>query len=371
MVICMLFSLVAALVSSLGFRYSNSLLFFQMIFCVTLFQTLRWLRLIEFRHPLPSPTPSLSSNMIPNLSPHLQQWFTFFMKLAPISIFYMLNAGCGMLSLQGLSLPMFSVLKRFTPIIVAVIEYVLWKRTTTRMVTMSLLLCASGFILAGLGDLVFDFGAYTLAIASCVSQALYLINVDKVGKELSLTSHELLYYNSLISLFLLAPFVWLTGELHASLFIYDGWSNPTFLIGLIVMLALGTSLNYFQFLCTQGQEKKGETYIYRERESFRGVAFFAARVCLTDPQCVLFAVLSFVCSEFSVDDLHGWCHERHTHHDRGILHGHHPSTHILDHGDTIYISIVTDISRVCFLFSLPFSSSAVSPSLCLTCLASS
>lgn len=240
------------LVNNLGFGYTNTLLLMQMAFCVALFAATRAIGVMAFTHVLP-PAPSRIAwwAVSPSWS-HAASWALFLWRLTPVSLFSLVNAGCGMLSLAGLSLPMYSVLKRFTPLVVVGLEYALYRRIATSRVLVSLALCASGFVLAGLGDLVFDAGAYGLAISSCVSQALYLMSVDRVGRELGLASHELLYYNSLLSLVALAPFVAATGEMRQALFEFQGWTDTTFLTCLLIMLLLGISLNYCQFLCTQG-----------------------------------------------------------------------------------------------------------------------
>ena len=230
------------LVSSLGFHYSNALLTLQMAACVGLFGAGGAVGWVRFSHPTPKP-----------LSRRLGSRWTLLAKLAPLSVFYMGNALSGMLSLQGLSLPMFSVLKRFTPILVAGMELLLLGRRTSSKVTASLALCAGGFVLAGMGDLVFDARAYALAMLSCASQAAYLMSVERVGKELQMQSHEMLFYNSALSLLLLTPIVLATGELQACITEYTRWSDPTFIACFTLMLAFGMSLNYCQFLCTQGQ----------------------------------------------------------------------------------------------------------------------
>jgi hypothetical protein len=90
------------LVSSLGFSYSNTLLTFQQLACVLLF----WLSHVSgigswgrFTHPPVAPD---------------RRWgrWTLYVRLMPLSLFSCGNAMAGMLSLQGLSVPMFSVLKR-------------------------------------------------------------------------------------------------------------------------------------------------------------------------------------------------------------------------------------------------------------------
>jgi drug/metabolite transporter (DMT)-like permease len=146
------------------------------------------------------------------------------------------------------------VLSRFTPVVVAVLEFFMLGRRTSTAVALSLGMCCCGFIIAGIGDLVFNLAAYSLALFSCLSQALYLITVDRTGRELGMQSHELLYYNSLLSLLVLLPMVLWTGELKSALFEFEGWTSPLFLFCLVMMLLLGMSLNYCQFLCTQGKQ---------------------------------------------------------------------------------------------------------------------
>lgn len=227
-----------ALVSSLVFSYSNALLTMQMGACVLLFQVARATGWSRFTHPQPKPG---------------GRWgrFELYVRLLPLSLAYCGNAMAGMLSLQGLSLPMYSVLKRFTPLLVAAAEFVLFGKRTSRRVLAALALCMIGFILAGLGDLVFDARAYALAMISCASQGAYMISVDHVGRALEMQSHELLYYNSLLSLLVILPWVVYTGEMQSALFEYAGWSSPLFLFALSAMILLGMSLNYTMFLCTQ------------------------------------------------------------------------------------------------------------------------
>jgi len=229
------------LVSTLGFSYSNALLTIQQSACVVLFMLSAATGIGswgQFTHPPARP----------------HRWFgrwTLYVRLMPLALFSCGNALAGMLSLQGLSLPMFSVLKRFTPALVALAEFVLFGRRVSRLVVTSLLLVTVGFVVAGAGDLVFDLKAYSLALLSCTLQAGYLIVAERSGRELALQSHELLFYNSLLSLpFLLSLVTW-SGELGEALFVYPFWSSPTFLVCLCAMVLMGMSLNYTQFLCTQ------------------------------------------------------------------------------------------------------------------------
>lgn len=74
-----------------------------------------------------------------------------------------------------------------------------------------------GALIAGASDLTFDIAGYLFALASCVSQAAYLIYVAKSGAERNLNSFGLLFYNSVLSLPFLLVIITLNGELTNSL----------------------------------------------------------------------------------------------------------------------------------------------------------
>lgn len=135
-----------ALISVYGFNYSYVLLLFQLVLCVLLFHILLCFNLFTFTHPLPKL----------GTSSYKYGRYTHIIKLIPLSCFSMLNSSSGMSSLQNLSLPMYSVLKRMTPLFVAIIQYILYKKKQSHMVIISLVLVACGIVIAQAGDLVFD-----------------------------------------------------------------------------------------------------------------------------------------------------------------------------------------------------------------------
>lgn len=296
------------LVSGLGFHYSQALLSLQMGACVAMFLMARALGWVRFTHPMPK-------------TAHSRWWGRgeLYVRLLPLSIAYCGNAMAGMLSLQGLSLPMYSVLKRFTPLLVASAEWVWFGRRTSPRVMAALALCTGGFVLAGLGDLVFDAKAYALAMISCASQAAYMISVERVGKALEMQSHELLYYNSLLSLSMILPWVLYTGELHASLFEYPHWNSPLFLAALGMMVLLGISLNWTMFLCTQVSSCSSLPSPTHTCMVWGTHGAAGGRFCLKLDPC--FLCLCVYAGEFAADHLHGRRDQRSGHDGRGILHG--------------------------------------------------
>ncbi|KAK9207747.1 hypothetical protein WN944_000093 [Citrus x changshan-huyou] len=152
-------------------------------------------------------------------------------KLLPVSLFYNANVAFALASLKGVNIPMYIAIKRLTPLAVLVAGFFSGKGKPTTQVTVSVLLTATGCVIAALGDFSFDLFGYSMALTSVFFQTMYLVLVEKSGAEDGLSSVEIMFYNSFLSL----PFL----------------SNSfSFLVILILSLVMGIILNFTMFLCT-------------------------------------------------------------------------------------------------------------------------
>lgn len=166
-----------------------------------------------------------------------------------VSILYSANVGIALVALSSLNIPMYSTFKRLTTAVVMILEFFILKKRASPMVIACVALMSVGAIVAGLGDVSFDFTGYSMAIISCVVQASYLVYVAKKEKELDLNSFGLLNYNSILSL----PFVILVGFVqgeYTAAWSYPRWSEFYFLFNFTMACALGAFLNYSIFVCT-------------------------------------------------------------------------------------------------------------------------
>jgi solute carrier family 35 protein len=172
--------------------------------------------------------------------------------LAPIAALYCSNTAFALASLDGLSVPIYTTLKRLTPACV-LLAHAASGRPPTRDVAASVLITVLGCVLAGAGDLAFDPAAYAYACASCALQTCYLLSVEKARAGLS--SWELLLYNSLLSAPLLAALCILDGEAgRAARTLPALMSGPRaagFATTFGAALFLGILLNFSIFLCTR------------------------------------------------------------------------------------------------------------------------
>lgn len=172
-------------------------------------------------------------------------------KLLPISIFYNANVAFALASLKGVNIPMYIALKRLTPLAVLVSGFFFGKGRPPIQVTLAVVLTAIGCVIAGIGDFSFDLFGYSMALTSVFFQTMYLILVEKSGAEDGLSSVELMFYNSVLSLPFLLFLIIATGEFPNSLSLLVTKANSlTFLFILILSLIMGIVLNYTMFLCT-------------------------------------------------------------------------------------------------------------------------
>uniref|UniRef100_M4D180 Sugar phosphate transporter domain-containing protein n=1 Tax=Brassica campestris TaxID=3711 RepID=M4D180_BRACM len=138
-------------------------------------------------------------------------------KLLPVSIFYNANVAFALASLKGVNIPMYIAIKRLTPLAVLIAGYLFGKGKPTTQVALSVLLTAAGCVIAALGDFSFDLFGYGLALTSVFFQTMYLVLVEKSGAEDGLSSIEIMFYNSFLSLPFLSFLIIVTGEFPNSI----------------------------------------------------------------------------------------------------------------------------------------------------------
>ncbi|XP_027085317.1 UDP-galactose/UDP-glucose transporter 7 isoform X3 [Coffea eugenioides] len=172
-------------------------------------------------------------------------------KLIFVSLFYNANVAFALASLKGVNIPMYIAIKRLTPLAVLIAGFFTGKGKPTTQVTLSVMLTAAGVIIAALGDFSFDPFGYSMALTSVFFQTMYLVLVERSGAEDGLSSIEIMFYNSFLSLPFLLFLIIATGEFPNSLSLLLAKSTSlSFLVILLLSLVMGIVLNYTMFLCT-------------------------------------------------------------------------------------------------------------------------
>ncbi|XVE71319.1 hypothetical protein DITRI_Ditri10aG0141700 [Diplodiscus trichospermus] len=138
-------------------------------------------------------------------------------RLLPVSLFYNANVAFALASLKGVNIPMYIAIKRLTPLAVLIAGFFSGKGKPTTQVILSVLLTAAGVIVAAAGDFSFDLFGYSMALTSVFFQTMYLVLVEKSGADDGLSSVEIMFYNSFLSLPFLLFLIIATGEFPNSL----------------------------------------------------------------------------------------------------------------------------------------------------------
>ncbi|KAI8463252.1 MAG: hypothetical protein J3K34DRAFT_381086 [Monoraphidium minutum] len=197
---------------------------------------------------------------------------------APLSALYLGNVVFSLLSLKGLNLPMYLVLRRNTPLVIILLKRVLRGSWPTPQVFASVLVVCGGSLVAGYNDLDAELASYLCAAASCFLQAGYMLAIEVRSKghqhpppagggggggsgavgnaapPAVLSEGEMLHYNSLLNLPFVVAICAATGELSGAR--AAAAAAVAKASGFELFLALGGCagggmvLNYAMMLCT-------------------------------------------------------------------------------------------------------------------------
>ena len=167
----------------------------------------------------------------------------------PISVAYLFYMILGMASIRGVSLPMYTTLRKTTTAFTMAAEYVLQKRAQPRPIVASVGLMVAGALIAGSADLDFDLYGYSLVFASNVTTAVYLSTIARVKQSTGLNSFGLMYCNGLVCIPLLALGCLLQGDLRG-VREFEHLADPGFLLAFLGSCTLAFVLNYAIFLNT-------------------------------------------------------------------------------------------------------------------------
>ena len=172
-----------------------------------------------------------------------------FRRVAPLSAAYMVYMLLSMASVRGVSLPMYTTLRRTTAAFTMGAEYFLAGTSQPAVVVRAVGLMVLGAFVAGLHDLEFSVVGYAYVFANNAATAAYLACIARYGRTSGLNSFGMMCCNGMMSLPALTTMTLLTGELQ-SLHNYGHLYDPDFQSVLMASCVLAFSLNYAIFLNT-------------------------------------------------------------------------------------------------------------------------
>eukprot|EP01111_Echinosteliopsis_oligospora_P017195 TRINITY_DN7373_c0_g2_i1.p1 TRINITY_DN7373_c0_g2~~TRINITY_DN7373_c0_g2_i1.p1 ORF type:complete len:288 (-),score=32.47 TRINITY_DN7373_c0_g2_i1:220-1083(-) len=192
--------------SGYGFSFPISVLLYQHIFSVFVIKLASALKLITIE---------------PIVWSTAQKWL-------PLNILFVAMLMSGTYTLSLLSVPMVTIFKNLTTMLITVGDRLFFDQTFNIGVGISLFLMSIGSLVAGWNDLEFRLDGYVWMMFNCVVSACYILFMRYAMKGTKLSEFGSVYYNNFLSIPLLIPLIIISGEIPDAAY-FEGWNEPGFL----------------------------------------------------------------------------------------------------------------------------------------------
>nr|XP_033784196.1 UDP-N-acetylglucosamine/UDP-glucose/GDP-mannose transporter isoform X2 [Geotrypetes seraphini]XP_033784205.1 UDP-N-acetylglucosamine/UDP-glucose/GDP-mannose transporter isoform X2 [Geotrypetes seraphini] len=169
-------------------------------------------------------------------------------KLFPLPLIYIGNHLSGLASTQKLSLPMFTVLRKFAIPITLVLETIVLRKRYPLSIILSVCTIVVGAVIAAGFDLSFQLEGYLIALLSNIFTAangVYIaIKIDP--KELG--KYGVLFYNASFVIIPTLFVSFITGDIHKAIE-FEQWRDIVFCTQFLLSCFMGFILLYSVVLC--------------------------------------------------------------------------------------------------------------------------
>mmetsp|Transcript_38668 Transcript_38668/g.152691 ORF Transcript_38668/g.152691 Transcript_38668/m.152691 type:complete len:343 (-) Transcript_38668:6626-7654(-) len=173
-----------------------------------------------------------------------------FKSLHPLPLISVLNAVFSLGGTQRLSIPMMTVLRRFTILLTMIFELFLLKVYPSPMVAASVAMMIIGAVIAVVDDLVFSLSGYIFVLSSDVFTALNgVFNKKKMEDCKEVGMHGILFVNNLFCAPVMCAVSILNGDMKRVIGL-DVWKDPRFIAWFGLASTLGVCLHFSMLYCT-------------------------------------------------------------------------------------------------------------------------
>lgn len=174
---------------------------------------------------------------------------TIYRKMFPLPLLYVGNHITGLGSTKKLSLPMFTVLRKFTILMTMILEMHILRKTFSRSLVYSVLTIVLGASIAASSDLAFDVEGYVFILLNdAFTAANGVYTKKKLGVE-GLGKYGVLFYNALIIVIPTVLMCAYSGDLSEAVKFQD-WAQVTFILCFLLSCVMGFVLMYSIVLCS-------------------------------------------------------------------------------------------------------------------------
>lgn len=173
-----------------------------------------------------------------------------FKRIWPLPLIFAGNMMTGLGGTQQLSLPMLTVLRRFSILMTMMAEYYILGITASCSVQLSVYMMIFGALVAASEDLAFNLQGYMYISLNNVLTASNGVYLKKKLDAKDLGKNGLLFYNSLFMIPVALIIAAASGDLHKA-WEFQQWSDIGFLSQFMGSCFMGFVLSYSTLLCTQ------------------------------------------------------------------------------------------------------------------------
>lgn len=160
---------------------------------------------------------SSSSLSIPRQFPTLEFNTQVAQKIFPLTVVYVAMLATNNASLKYIEVTFYNVVRKLAILFSSFLTYLILKKTVSKRVMISLAIIVLGFVFGSIGEVRLSWAGMILGTIASFCVALYGIYVKKTLPIVDEDQWKLLYYNTVLSLFFMLPFIYLTGEFDSML----------------------------------------------------------------------------------------------------------------------------------------------------------
>lgn len=141
---------------------------------------------------------SIAKQVVPDVVSYPSFQFAIARRMLPVTLVFMAMLLTGFLSLQNLAVPMVTIFKNLTNIIIVIGEWQLHGQKISAGVIASILLMLGGAFAAAQHDLSYNRTGYLWMAANCCASASYALVVRGASKSAGLSQFGMVFYNNVL-----------------------------------------------------------------------------------------------------------------------------------------------------------------------------
>jgi GDP-mannose transporter len=202
-----------------------SVIAFQCFIAVVLVEIAKWYKFVDY--------PAFDMNTA-------KSWL-------PLNLLFVSMLCTGFLSLVFNNVPMVTVCKNLTNFFTIFGDTWFFGEQVGKLTLLSVLIMTSGAVFAGFNDLGFSWAGYMWMFLNCLSTSGYVLYMRYASTTIKLPKFGMVFYNNLLSMFILFPLIIAMGELPALM--DPEIMTPYFIVSNIAAGFLGFYLNFASLWC--------------------------------------------------------------------------------------------------------------------------